>query len=199
MDNNEPFQPSKAETLILLMLCEIHQALKINNDIDSSIIESAIVTGNFWAIEESIPSFPPDDISEQKVELVCDILDMYKRLQWSFVRLPDEVKEQHPTDFISNIQKSTVFPGFDGNNEGEYLSILRMMAKLEMHEGTYTLPCNSHRRMLAFYQRMLFVYKSELKKLTGDELLTLESITKIISPPENSFLDMAKHSHAKIE
>ncbi|MNL38905.1 hypothetical protein D3C87_1611500 [compost metagenome] len=175
------------------MLCEIHQALKINSDIDASIIGTAITTGNFWAIEDRMPFFPAPIIDNKKVEFVCDILDMYQMLQLSFASLQDKIKDTHPADFISNIQKNTVFPGFDGNNEGEYLSILRMMTKLEMYENTYTLPCNSHRRMLAFYQRMLFVYNAEFEKLMNDELLSLESITKIISPPEHSFLDMTKH------
>lgn len=179
MSNENQLKLTKAEKLIILMLCDIQKELKIDSGIKPEIIEEAIMSGNTWVFEERLNQGDTPEISDEQLTLVYDILDMYSYLQVSFRDL--QHADDIPQDQRSSIEKAVKFPGFDGNNESSYLSISRMMKKMALYECVDGLINNSHRRMLPTYQKMLVIHEKEIESLSNGECLTLESIKKIIS------------------
>lgn len=87
-------------------------------------------------------------VSVEKCREVYDILDMYLRLGDSYNKLGDKTGIE-----ARDIQ----FPGFDGNNEGEYLSYGEFLHSQRKYEE---LPMrNSHLPSLDIYRRMLEAFQ----------------------------------------
>lgn len=149
---------SDAEKLTVSILCEIHTALKLNQDgMDSKFISKAIDTGNEWAISYRYGDFLgfKDTTLPSEVSYVYNILDM-----WGFI---EEAAEELTQDEKKELEqkaapfgKSLKFPGFDGNNESRYHSIAHFIAnETDGFGGRFAKrDLNSHTRRVDVYQRM---------------------------------------------
>jgi hypothetical protein len=153
-------QISDAEKLILVMLSDIHEHLKIEGDIDPKFVKSAIYSGNTWGFEwEFTGIFQGQSETPQIVREVVDILEMWSMIETYYERLSSEDKqfinvEAHP--YGTHVH----FRGFDGNNEGEYMSIARFLIDdLNRFTNFKGRELNSHVPMLDRYQSMLEVYQ----------------------------------------
>ncbi len=116
-------------------------------------------------------------ISEEELSInncreVLDILDMYRSIIFSYIKLVNEKKNV-------NLTKDNVkFPGFDGNEETKlllyttyYLDDLNRYSEIkEFSNGYY----NSHTQMIDKYRKMLSCWKQKNKKImTEEEILSL--------------------------
>ena len=114
------------------------------------------------------PSFEPD-----KMKFVYDVLDMYRLLGDSYNKLPMTEKETIDS-------RSVLFPGFDGNNECEYLSYASyLINELNLYSESKRPDLNTHAPYLWNYKKML----SKLNKIKGSEdyrLLASDEIAQII-------------------
>ena len=64
-----------------------------------------------------------------------------------------------------------VFPGFDGNDEGEYLGIARFLInEMERFSEFTGRDLNSHRPLVDAYRRMIKVFEPISNNLIGQEL-----------------------------
>ena len=107
-----------------------------------------------------------DVVTEEKGRYVINVMAMYDALQQSFKSLADKegIKE-----------RELAFPGFDGNEEGEYLSYAKFLRE---HEGKFTSlkddsdHLNSHFPTLDIYNRMQEVWAQARNKyaLSRDEI-----------------------------
>jgi uncharacterized protein len=93
-------------------------------------------------------------MSEDESHEVFDILNMYQDLQYSFEKLSD--KAGINADGIR-------FPGFDGNNEGKQIGLLRFLVEQEkkyeyINHSSDNL--NSHMPTLDIYRRMLAPWRA---------------------------------------
>ncbi len=171
-------QITDAEKLILIMLCDIYEHLKIKGEIDPKFVQSAIWNDHTWALEWQYTGiFQGKGETPQIVKEVVDILEMWSTVESYYDRLSAEdkelvKKEAHP--YGSEVR----FPGFDGNNEGEYMSIARFLID-DLHRFTNFKgrELNSHMPSLEQYQRMLVVFQT-LRPQIPD---TPFSATQIIS------------------
>jgi uncharacterized protein len=149
---------SDGEKLILAMLCDIHEHLKIDNG-TASLVLSAIYSGNLWGLKWIFPGiFDDSEPTEEMLNETVNIMDM-----WSFIeRFYEELspkekmfveKEAKPFD------KRVRFDGFDGNGEAAYISIARFLVdKLDRFQNFKGREMNAHVPTLEAHRRMLAVY-----------------------------------------
>ncbi|WP_431614287.1 YfbU family protein [Enterobacter asburiae] len=146
---------SQAEKLQILMMCDIYEKLGIENSYNPEIIRTAIDTGNYWAIEWAYQDLSTGAPTPPEVTFVCDVLDMFGLLQYTYENLTDIQKEKLLKDVSNfNYKHDVIFSGFDWNNESEYTSITRMFKLLDRF-STQNIVKNSHSPRIAIYQRML--------------------------------------------
>ncbi|AMM13332.1 hypothetical protein AX768_03615 [Burkholderia sp. PAMC 28687] len=170
---------SNAEKLIATMLCEVMKKVKATDELDPDLIQDAIYSNHLWAIEWKYHGLFADNADEtpEEVGYVVDVLDMWSFIEDASAGLSTEdvarVKEAHP-------HFSGTFPGFDGNNESELLSIARMLVgKLERFEEFDGRVNNSHMPTTPRYKRMLTVFEpirvdlGAPRKLNADELIAI--------------------------
>lgn len=174
---------TKSERLTLLMLCDIYNALKIKSSFNPSIIEKAIITGNMWAIEwEYGDLLSVDATREEAVTFVADVLDMFSLLDFSVKALePKEFQslEQQLQKDKRTIESVFHFQGFDGNNEGRYLSIVRMFISMDRFTEFTDAPKNSHMRTAELYKRMLRKFETLRSDIAPPAGLSVENLLEI--------------------
>ncbi len=110
------------EKLMLLMLSEIYDALKINGEVDTAFLREAIFNGHGWAIDWKMSGIASSE--ETPKEVVTDVvnaLNMYRIMEQSFNALTEAEREQVEDSFLLK------FHGFDGNNETEHMSVAQML------------------------------------------------------------------------
>ena len=86
--------------------------------------------------------------SKDKSDFVCTILELYDRLQQRYETLKDKGKLT---------KNNVLFPGFDGNHEGEYMCFtkeLRVSDRFNYVE-LKNPDCNSHLALVDKYHRMI--------------------------------------------
>ncbi|MDE9565458.1 YfbU family protein [Xenorhabdus bovienii] len=153
---------SEAEKLQLLMLCDIYEKSKIQDGIKTNIIREAIDTGNTWAISWLYPSIDEKEKSPNDVNFVCKVLDMYIVLESTYNQLDSEKQSLLTTEASPfGGRSSVIFPGFDGNNEADLMSIGEMLHRLGRYKNIDTSK-NTHIPTRETYSRMLSVYEEHM-------------------------------------
>jgi uncharacterized protein YfbU (UPF0304 family) len=173
-------RPSYWERTYLAHLMEIKKLL--GADIDEKLLD---------ALKNGYPKFYPSEgyhvtkkeLSEEDMEFVMQVLEMYRDLQYGY-------RESAEKD--SEIEKTVIFEGFDGNAGDGHLGFLHFLVKHDLY--TYVKPLdkghaiNSHSHVTSIYQRMLAEYKSIKPKNFDPRPLTLAEIKQVLDTrihPEN--------------
>lgn len=172
---------SNPEKLILLMLSEIYDKLELN-DIDTRLLRSAIHSENTWALDWEMPGVVGSD-SEPTPALVKDVanyLDMWSFLEEAYSSYDTVIKEriaQEAAPFGRHVR----FPGFDGNNESDALSIARIlvedMGRFSRFKGR---DMNSHAPLLPAYAQMLKVFEPIRPSISGTRSLSPDQAITIL-------------------
>jgi uncharacterized protein YfbU (UPF0304 family) len=170
------------EKLILVMLAEIHEALKVKNGVDTKLLKSAIYSDNTWALPwemSGILSSGPKEETPPEVSDVLDILDMWTLLEEAYQRLGPKDKKRVKTE-AEPFGTRVKFEGFDGNNETELMSIARFlvddMGRFSRFKGR---DMNSHGPSIDVYRRMLAVYEPIRGTLDG-KVMTADQVIAIL-------------------
>src|SRR5947208_12016254 len=113
-----PMELSNGEKLILIMLSEIYEHLKIEGEIDPQFVREAIFSENTWGLAWKYPGIigSGENATPPIVSEVQDILEMWQVLETSYNRLQPADKarvERKAEPFGSDVR----FRGFDGNHE----------------------------------------------------------------------------------
>jgi uncharacterized protein len=169
------------EKLIAIMMAELIKKLDVDVETNVDLVQKVILGGHYWALGWEMPGiFHGHSDKQSRVRFVVDVLDMWSFMEEAFEAMKKDertrlAKEAEP--FGKNIK----FPGFDGNNESEHLSIARFLIEdLErfsrFREGRRDL--NSRFPTLESYGRMLKIFEPIRKNLIGrrlsvDELATI--------------------------
>lgn len=149
---------SQADKLQLLMMCDIYRALGIENSFNPDVIEEAINTSNYWAISWDNEALNDGTEFPDRVKFVVDTIEMYSLLDYTYSNMSDDDRQLVSNEVPRFSQAhSTTFPGFDGNNEYEYIQIARLLRMLGCFEG-YDITKNSHHPSIDTYRRMLEVF-----------------------------------------
>jgi uncharacterized protein YfbU (UPF0304 family) len=171
------------EKLILIMLSEVHEHLKIGkNGADASFVQKSILDGQTWALYWKFPGiFESGGETPDHVKEVCDIFDMWSFIESSYERLSSADKARVKVEaepFGAHVK----FSGFDGNNEGEQMSVARFLVEdLDRYQEFKGRDFNSHIRSLPTYRRMLAVFhpiwetlsSRAAPELTVDEIIAV--------------------------
>jgi len=169
------------EKLILLMLSKIHEHLNIKSDIDPVFVKEAIYSKNTWGFEWQYPSlFESSGRDSIEVTDVVNTLDMWWILEESYKELSDDEKTR--LEELSPLYgKNLEFPGFDGNNEGELLSIANFLTgQLDRFTSFKGRIKNSHFPTVALYRRMYEAFEP-IRRTLDSRSLTVDQIGKILN------------------
>ena len=169
-------QLTDAERLILTMLCEIHEHLKIDKGIDPKFVQEAIATDNTWGlIREYDGIFHGHHETPEHVEEVVSILEMWRTIEFGFGQLTPEAQATVRTE--AELFGDPRFKGFDGNNESEQLGVAHFLVDhMNRFDELKGRELNSHCPTIDAYRRMLKVYmpmKTSITPLTAAELITI--------------------------
>jgi uncharacterized protein YfbU (UPF0304 family) len=173
---------SDGEKLILLMLCQIHEHLKLKGDVtDTALVKEAIHSGNIWGLEWGMPGvFHGSETSEEVVHEMVNILAMWQRLEESFNNLKPNDKKWLADQ--SDLGRDVKFHGFDGNSQIEvhYISSARFMIdyldRFKLFKGR---DLNSHMPSLEAYRRMLPVFEPILRQVSNQDF-SKEQIQQVL-------------------
>lgn len=180
------------QKLIVALLTDIHEKLEIKDSFDPEFVRRMVLRGHGWALEWKYPGvFDEAEGTPEAVTLVCDVLDMWSVLERSFEALDDN-QRQALSEAAGDFGRDVRFPGFDGNNESEYLSIARILVEdLDRWDEFAGRIDNAHMRTVDGYQRMLPVFEGarDRKLDSGDFTgLDVEELAQVLIErrrPEN--------------
>lgn len=161
----------KKDRLLLINQYKILAALDKSEE--SHYMELIEILENGYSIFYSmVDQWISEDMPEEKGRFVLDILDLYRAIEDVKRSTKDSRLLAHPCG---------VFPGFDGNNEWEYLGFSRFLiekqGKFQEQEQYFSKNdgMNSHMPMVEKYRRMLDVKeklaRSDSWKLTVEQAL----------------------------
>jgi uncharacterized protein YfbU (UPF0304 family) len=171
---------SDGEKLIAVMLSDLIKKLGVEVDTNVDLVQKVIYGGHYWALGWEMPGIFHGHADKQaRVGFVVDVLDMWSFLEEAFEELSNEdkawlAKEADP------LGKHVIFTGFDGNNEGEHMSIARFLVDdlqrfSRFREGHRDL--NSHHPTLETYGRMVRAFEPIRKTLIGRRMNASEMAT----------------------
>ncbi|MBR0647125.1 YfbU family protein [Plastoroseomonas hellenica] len=146
------------DRLILVLLLEIHRKLRIEDGLNSALIEKALSGGHLWALKWELPGIFHGHIdSERELRETLDILDMWDDLEHSFEALSASDKAAVAKD-AAPFGERVRFHGFDGNG-GAHLGIARfLIEELGRFSHFKGRELNSHAPLLEADLRMLSAY-----------------------------------------
>lgn len=172
---------TNSEKLILLMLSEIHEHLKIKSDIDPTFVKEAIHSGNTWGFEWQYPSlFESSGRDSIEVTDVVNTLDMWLFIETAYKEFSAADKAKL-LEISPHYGKDPKFSGFDGNNEGELLSIGRFLTeRLDRFTSFKGRIENTHFPTIAGYRRMYEVFEP-IRRTLDSRHLNVDEIGKILN------------------
>jgi uncharacterized protein YfbU (UPF0304 family) len=169
-----------AEKLILIMLSEIHERVKVEGGVDSKFVQEAIYGDHTWALYWKYPGiFYGGGKTPVEVNEVVDVLDMWSFLERSYEGLSHDDRERVKAEakpFGAHVR----FEGFDGNHETRQMSIAHFLVEhLGRFESFKGRDFNSHSPAIEAYRRMLAVFlpiRSSLAQREAYDLTAAEMI-----------------------
>ena len=174
---------SDGEKLITLMLTDVIEKLGIETETNIALVRNVIYGGHYWALGWEMPGIFHGHVDKRsRVSFVVDVLDMWHLIEEAFERLTDEGKKRLAEDagpFGTHVQ----FPGFDGNNESEYLGIARFLIEDLQRFSRFRTDhrdLNSHCPMLDWYGPMVRAFDPIRRTLVGRSM-TVSELTMLLT------------------
>ena len=168
------------EKLIILMLTEVHEKLKIDGGTDPDFLRSAIFNDHLWGIRWKYSGIPFDSTDDPPiVREVVDILDMWSFIEFAYDKLNEGERRQLAND-AEPFGKNPRFRGFDGNNESEYMSVAMFLVnQLDRFQEFKNRSFDCHHPSLDAHRRMLAVLEP-LRVSLANSPLSVEQLTMIL-------------------
>ncbi len=141
---------SDGERLIIVMLAEVMEALKVNKEIDPTLVKSLVIDNAGWALKRKYPGiFNSEPTSDKVVSETTNILWMWGIIESSISKLSGaEAKEASGWHWAK-------FEGFDGNNDDHHGIAYTMVNELGEFESFKGRALNSHTQSsLPHYREM---------------------------------------------
>lgn len=162
--------PSYWERVILVQLLELEKKTTGSNDFDRAI--EVLESGYTSDYKELFLSIDRDEVKNSVSDFVRDVFNCYDEMQNAARELKDD-----------KLLESVRFPGYDGNNECDYLGYANYLVR----NGYYSYlvgaskDMNSHYHILPIYRRMLAKWH-EIRSIKTDptKILTKEEVSEIL-------------------
>lgn len=170
-----------------ILLCDIAIHLGIETDIDPQLVKYAVSSGNDWVIKAEYSHLDVDEPSKEDRDFVTAVLNMYRGLSNAFRKLSDDEQKELVRDHHLKIHDGAIqLPGFDGNNECDYFSIIEAYQKFDRFPEQKQPIANTHSLTEHLYNAML----DECKKIDAVNRswdLSQEELASILSTAPRSF------------
>ncbi len=162
---------SGSELLMVQMLADIHKATVRDGEINADFVSSVMTGGHHWALKWQYPGLFHSHVdTEGALNLVVDTLDMWTFMEEAYEGFSKEQKKKIEEE-VGVMGKHVKFPGFDGNNEGEYISIARFLVqKMDRFTRFTKRDLNSHTTLVSTYRRMTSEFDDIRSSLVGHGL-----------------------------
>jgi uncharacterized protein YfbU (UPF0304 family) len=179
---SEKVNLSLGEKLILLMLADLHDHLKIKSDTNTELVREAIHSGNLWGLETGMSGvFHGHETPNAVVDETVNILTMWERLEVSYQSLSHADKDWLSIQ-VSLSSAGVLFPGFDGNNESSYISAADFLVN-HLHRFSHfhgRKDMNAHMPTLEAYRRMYAVFEPILHEVLNQNF-TAAQIAQVLA------------------
>lgn len=170
MDDNKPLKlnPTLEQRLILINQYKILEKL-YPEDAETYARYQEILEDGYTLHYNDLIEYMAKPMPEEEMEFVLDILDLYSTMHLAVYRSANEKYKG----------KTIYFPGFDGNNEFEYLKytrffIFRLDRFQELKKDDSFESYNTHSPTLETYKAMLAYWRDSSEKnkfILSDEQL----------------------------
>lgn len=173
---------TNGEKLIVGMLCDLLKQFSVDRTIDPSFVESALFSGHHWAIEWQYPGVSERPDRLETLEEVLDVLQMWRVLEYSYDRLPEEEKAL-VKDQARLMGDELLFRGFDGNEETEHLGVaLFLIEEMERYEEFKGRTLNTHSPTLYKYRPMVKTFETKMREAPiGQVDLSAKQIAEVLN------------------
>jgi uncharacterized protein YfbU (UPF0304 family) len=155
------------ERLIAVMLAEVMEALKLDQELDPTLVKSLVISNDGWALRRKYSGlFDSEAPSDEVVKETGDILWMFSIIEDSITRLSGAEAEEAKGWFNNK------WNGFDGNNDDHYGVARTMIEELgEFSQSRQGVNLNSHTQSsLPQYRRMYETFEGYLKSSQASPL-----------------------------
>lgn len=143
-----------------ILLCDIVKHLGIESEIDTDLVKHAITSGNLWMLNAQYSSLNEEESPKQDRDFIIEVLNMYRGLSSALRKLPQSTQNNLVERYELRIEGSAIqIPGFDGNNEATYFSIVEAFLKMNKFVDQKEPITNTHSETAEQYTEMLRVYK----------------------------------------
>ncbi len=146
-------QLKDSERLIVFMLAEIMDAMKLNNQVDPVLIRDLVSGADDWAIKRQYSGLFPTQ--SRSADVVSDTINIL----WMWGIIEDGIAQLQGAQAVAaaNWQYKS-FTGFDGNNDEHYGVAVTLIQKLGDFGSFKSRGLNSHTqstlpRYLSMYQK----------------------------------------------
>lgn len=179
--SHEAVEFSDGEKMIVLMLCDLMEHLKVKGETNTKFLKSVIFGGHYWALKWDMTGVFHEHVDRpEAVTDVVNILDMWSFIEFGYAKLSKKEKERIEKE-VPPFGKHVSFRGFDGNNESEHMSIARFliddMGRFANFKGR---DLNSHAPTLASARRMYRLFEPMRTGLGGGVELGADQIIKLM-------------------
>ncbi len=168
------------QRFMIAMLCDLYKAPD-KREMNPSFILSAIVGGHDWALEWEYGGLLPEETdTDARVKFVTDVLEMWEFIELTWNRLSNDDK-QKVHDAVPYLGDGPEFPGFDGNNEVDYMAIAQILIEqMNRFQSFKGRGLNSHAHTLDRYGQMLKKWPDIRAGLHVD-LMTPDQLIELLS------------------
>ncbi len=170
-----------------ILLCDIAIHLGIETDIDPEIVKYAVSSGNTWVLKAHHSWLDSDEPSKEDRDFVASVLDMYRGLSNAFRKLNEDEQKALTKDHHLKIHDGDIqIPGFDGNNECDYFSIIEAYQKFDRYPEQQQPIADTHSHTEHLYNAMLNEYK-KIDAVNRSWNLSKDEISSVLSTAPRSF------------
>ena len=182
---------TNSEKLILVMLSEVYEKLDIKGEsgVDPKFIQSAIFSGHTWGVEWKYSwIFDNPDAQPPELNDVINFLDMWSIVEEAYEAIDDDQRAQLD-QLISPVGNGPGFPGFDGNEEDEFISIATFLTEhLDRFTRFKGRICDSGIPSVAGYRRMYDIFET-VQPALFNRRLTVNELAQIL----NAGIEQSEH------
>ncbi|WP_318387700.1 YfbU family protein [Enterobacter sp.] len=143
-----------------ILLCDIVKHLGIESEIDTDLVKHAITSGNLWMLNAEYSLLDEEESPKQARDFIIEVLNMYRGLSSALRKLPQSTQNNLVERYELRIEGGAIqIPGFDGNNEATYFSIVEAFLKMNKFVEQKEPINDTHSETVEQYAEMLQVYK----------------------------------------
>jgi uncharacterized protein YfbU (UPF0304 family) len=171
---------TNAEKLILVMLSDITEKLRIEDGIDPKLIKSAIHSGNTWGIDWKYPGFGATDKAAPAIaNEITDILEMWTYIEEGYKVLSSDDKTK--VKAAAALSGPPRFAGFDPNFEAEFYNIAYFLIyDLKMFKKFKGDTLDARGPKMDMYRKMHKVWYA-IKPTLANQNLSVDQLTEILA------------------